>query len=106
MQQVVHYFFHLLFPIAVAYFFYKPDWRKVYTIFLLTMLVDADHLLANPIFDPCRCSIGFHPFHSFIACLAYTFLLVPKKTRVIAIGLLMHMATDGIDCTWSRLNGC
>lgn len=62
------------------------------------MLVDLDHLLATPIFNPCRCSIGFHPLHSYMAIAAYFLLLVPKKTRIIAIGLLLHMLTDGIDC--------
>lgn len=62
------------------------------------MLVDLDHLLATPIFNPCRCSIGFHPLHSYIAVGAYLLLLIPKKTRTIAIGLLLHMLTDGIDC--------
>ena len=27
---------------------------------LTTMLIDLDHLLANPVFDPDRCSINFH----------------------------------------------
>ena len=30
---------------------------------MLTMMVDLDHLIADPIFDPQRC-IGFHPLHS------------------------------------------
>ncbi len=62
------------------------------------MLVDVDHLVANPVFDPCRCSIGYHPLHSYIAIGVYILMLYPKKLRVIAIGLLMHMATDAIDC--------
>lgn len=65
---------------------------------MLTMLVDLDHLLATPIFNPCRCSIGFHPLHSYIAIGAYLLLLIPQKTRIIAIGLLLHMLADGIDC--------
>jgi hypothetical protein len=67
-------------------------------IFILTMLVDLDHLLATPMYDPCRCSIGFHPLHSYVAIGIYIVLLLPVKTRIIAIGLLMHMLTDGLDC--------
>jgi len=63
-----------------------------------TMVVDLDHLLAHPIYDPGRCSIGFHPLHSFWAIGAYSLLLIPDKTRVIAIGLMVHMMLDGIDC--------
>ena len=66
------------------------------------MLIDLDHLLANPIFDPCRCSIGFHPLHSNVAIIIYFGFLLPDKTRVIAVGLLLHMATDFIDCLFIK----
>ena len=62
MQGFVHYFLHFGLPMIVAYFFFREKFWKAYFIFILSMLVDADHLLANPIFDPCRCSIGFHHF--------------------------------------------
>lgn len=68
---------------------------------LATMLVDLDHLLATPIFDPGRCSINFHPLHSYWAMLVYVLLLFFKKTRIIAVGLLFHMLTDFQDCQWS-----
>ena len=38
------------------------------------MLIDLDHLLATPIFDPARCSIGFHPLHSYYAIGVYFIL--------------------------------
>jgi hypothetical protein len=106
MQQFVHYFLHLVFPAVVAFLFFKPAWAKTYLIFLFTMFVDLDHLLADPVFDPCRCSVGFHPLHSYFACFVYALLLIPKTTRVIALGLLMHMATDAIDCVLGRIGGC
>jgi len=62
------------------------------------MLVDLDHLLANPIYDPNRCSIQFHPLHTYYAIVVYIAMLFTKKTRVIAIGLLMHMIADQLDC--------
>jgi len=62
------------------------------------MVIDLDHLLADPIYDPNRCSLGFHALHSVWAVLAYMGLLYPRKTRIVAIGLLIHMALDGIDC--------
>ncbi len=65
-----------------------------------TMLVDLDHLFATPIFDPSRCSVGFHPLHSIYAIAIYFLMLLPKKLRLVAIGLLIHMALDGIDCLW------
>lgn len=98
MQGIVHYFLHIGFPLIIAFIFFPKKIGRVYILFLLTMLVDADHLLANPVFDPTRCSIGFHPLHSFWAIGVYIILLFPKQTRIIAIGLLMHMMADGIDC--------
>jgi hypothetical protein len=70
--------------------------------------VDLDHLLATPIFDPHRCSIGFHPLHSFAAVGIYIVGLLFKKTRLPAIGLLFHMCTDLTDCLWtfSRCRDC
>lgn len=68
---------------------------------LATMLVDLDHLLAYPnIFDPSRCSIGFHPLHSYYAIGLYFVLFLFPKWRIIAVGLLFHMLTDYVDCMW------
>jgi hypothetical protein len=80
--------------------FFRKNWKKAYLIMILTMLVDADHLLASPIFEPDRCSINFHPLHSYVAIGFYTFFLFITKLRVIAIGLLFHMLTDYQDCLW------
>jgi hypothetical protein len=62
------------------------------------MLVDLDHLLSTPIFDPNRCSIGFHPLHTLPAMVMYAVMLAYPKTRIVGIGLLFHMLTDWIDC--------
>ena len=101
MQLLIHFFLHLAFPWFIAFFFYRNKWRVSYLILLLTMLVDLDHLIATPLFDPCRCSIGFHPLHSYLAIIVYLLMLIHHKIRIIAIGLLMHMATDAIDCLFS-----
>ena len=62
------------------------------------MLIDLDHLLATPIYDSNRCSINFHPLHTYYASMTYILLLIPKKTRIIAIGLLIHIFADSVDC--------
>ena len=99
MQALLHYFLHLIFPAAIAWIFFRKGWKKAYLIMLSTMLVDLDHLLADPIFDANRCSIGFHLLHSYWAILIYILLLIPKGwIRVVAIGVLFHMLTDFIDC--------
>jgi hypothetical protein len=70
---------------------------------LLTMVVDIDHLLATPIYDPQRCSIGFHPLHTWGAMGIYSGMLLYARTRVVGAGLLVHMALDAIDCLWMTL---
>jgi hypothetical protein len=90
-----------VFPAIIAWVFFRTSkigWLKAYFIMLLTMLIDLDHLLANPIFDPNRCSVGFHPLHSYFIIPFYSVFLYFPKTRLIGIGLLLHIATDLIDC--------
>lgn len=109
MQAFTHYFLHFGFPFIIAFLFFRKDWKKVYLILLATMLVDLDHLLANPTFQANRCSINFHPLHSYYAILVYVVLLFFRKPfNVIGLGLLFHMLTDFIDCLWmfSNCNEC
>ena len=95
---MLHLSLHLIVPLVVVGLFFKKDWKIAYFIMLSTMLVDLDHLLANPIYDPNRCSIGFHPLHQpwFIAF--YFILSFYPKTRFIGVGLIIHMVLDAIDC--------
>lgn len=69
-----------------------------FLIMASTMLVDLDHLFANPVYDPGRCSIGFHPLHQLWFIAAYAALALWPLTRIVGIGLLIHMALDAIDC--------
>lgn len=100
LQTIIHYTLHLLVPGLIAYVFFRKEWKKAWLIMLATMLVDLDHLLATPIFDPGRCSINFHPLHTYWAMAVYVVMLFFNKTRIIAVGLLFHMLTDFIDCQW------
>ena len=97
---LIHYSLHLLFPAVIAWFFFKKNWKKAWIIMIATMLVDLDHLLATPVFDSMRCSINFHPLHSYYAIMAYILLFFIPKFRIVTIGLLLHMATDFLDCLW------
>ncbi len=86
-QTVIHYFLHFGMPLMVAYIFFRDDYKRVYLILLATMLVDLDHLLATPIFSPNRCSINFHPLHTYYAMAAYAAMLfLPKTYKIIGLG--------------------
>lgn len=65
-------------------------------------LIDIDHLLATPIYAPNRCSLEVHPLHGTWATLLYIALLAPSRTRVLAVGLLIHIGLDAIDCALMR----
>ena len=110
-----HIALHFIVPMLVALVFYRSRWRSASLIMVATMLVDADHLLANPVYDPNRCSIGFHPLHTSLAIFFYAALfLLPliatkqqlstrlqsaaRISHLIGAGLLIHMALDWIDC--------
>lgn len=94
----IHVVLHFLAPVGLARFCFRDRWKMLSVIMILTMLVDLDHLLANPIFDPARCSIGFHPLHSYQAIVAYALLLILPWFRFGALGLLVHMGLDGLEC--------
>ncbi|NNE31998.1 MAG: hypothetical protein HKN40_06470 [Winogradskyella sp.] len=94
----VHYGIHFGLPLVIALLFYRPNWWKAYLIMLLAFLIDLDHLLATPLFDPNRCSINFHPLHTYYAILIYILLVGFKKTRLIGLGLLAHIIADSVDC--------
>lgn len=102
LQPIVHYTLHFLAPGLIAWWFFRNEWKKAWLIMILTMLVDLDHLWAIPIFDPGRCSIGFHFLHSYYAISVYFLLLFWKPARIVAVGLLFHMFTDFQDCLWMQ----
>jgi len=102
LQFVIHYSLHLLFPGLLAYLLFRYNWKRAWLVMIATMIVDLDHLLAEPIFDPGRCSIEYHVLHSYWAIACYFVLLIFPKMRIVASGLLFHMLTDTIDC-WMML---
>ncbi|WP_461303604.1 DUF6122 family protein [Aureisphaera sp.] len=99
-QLLVHYSLHLWVPGVLAYVFFRNQWKKAWLIMVLTMLIDLDHLWASPIFDPNRCSINFHPLHTYWALMVYIVLLFFRKTRILGLGFVLHIIADSIDCFW------
>ena len=98
---MIHLAMHFLTPAVLTAVFFRKSWRITYFLMIATMLVDVDHLFADTIYEPNRCSIGFHPLHELWFVLFYIALFfIPKmpKLRLIAVGLTVHMALDAIDC--------
>jgi hypothetical protein len=89
---------HVIAPLIIALVFFRENWKKAYFMLMLTMLVDLDHLMADPVFMPCRCSIGFHLLHLHAVIPIYIIMSFFKPSRLAGIGLSLHMLTDYIDC--------
>lgn len=102
LRSATHLLLHALVPLAIARVFFRQRWRRAWLWMLAGWLIDIDHLWADPVYDPGRCSIGFHPLHRTPAIAAYVLLLLPRRTRLLAIGLLVHIGLDALDCAWMR----
>lgn len=104
-MSILHIAYHFIVPAIIVALFFRDNWKRAYFLLMLTMLVDIDHLLASPIYDPTRCSIGFHPLHHFYAMAIYIvlcFIPRPFYIRLIGIGLVIHMALDSVDCQFTN----
>lgn len=100
LRHILHYSSHFVIPFVFSRIIWKKNWLAAGFIMISTMLIDLDHILATPIFDPSRCSIGFHPLHTYWAAGVYSLLLfIPSwKVRAIGLGCLWHLCTDFNDC--------
>lgn len=104
-RTLVHYGLHFVFPLLITLLWPCRRWTVVYLLLLSTMLIDVDHLLARPIFDPNRCSVGTHLLHSYPMVGLYVVMLflpyerwgLPWWLRVLAVGLTLHILTDWQD---------
>lgn len=98
LRATLHLLLHVVVPLCVARIFWPAQWRRAALWMLAGWAIDVDHLLADPVYAPERCSIGFHPLHTWPAVLVYGALAVPRRTRWFGTGLLIHIALDRIDC--------
>ena len=97
-HPALHIALHFLIPGATAFLLFRHRWQQAWLVMGLTMIVDFDHLLANPFYDPNRCSINFHPLHSYPAIIFYFIIAAFPRFRLIGLGLLLHMGIDFTDC--------
>ena len=103
MRPILHIILHFLVPALVARGAFPKRWLRAWLIMVATMIVDLDHLLADPVYAPGRCSIGFHPLHTAGPIALYFALSIGRRTRLVGVGLMIHMALDAIDCFWMGL---
>ena len=100
LQPLLHYSGHFLVPFAFGWLLWRENWQRAGLLILAANLIDLDHLLATPIFDPDRCSIGFHLLHGWEAAIVYVLMLGAPKwwLRALGLGALWHLLIDYGDC--------
>ena len=103
MRPTVHLLLHAAIPALVALGFYRRRFLLAFAIMMAGMAIDLDHLVADPIYDPNRCSIGFHPLHAYALLPVYIALALFPKTRLVGLGLTIHFLLDALDCGWMQL---
>ncbi|RKR07125.1 hypothetical protein CLV91_3110 [Maribacter vaceletii] len=101
---VIHYGIHFLVPIIIGLLFYKKNKTFAIVVLLSGIVIDVDHLFATPLFDSMRCSINFHPLHTYWAITIYIVIFLYKKTRIFGLALLIHILADIADCYMITLN--
>ena len=120
-RSVIHLVLHAVVPLLIAIPLARQvtsaSWRFIFLLLMATMAVDIDHLLADPIYAPGRCSIWFHPLHTLWPIVIYTgMMLWPLALKVAAkpikkahqivglvgLGLVIHMVLDWTDCLWMK----
>jgi hypothetical protein len=100
MRFFIHMILHFAVPAALARAAGKDGWKTRCVQALSAMVIDLDHLVATPILDPNRCSVGFHPLHTEWAAIAYICMTFVPKIRWFGIGLIVHLLLDSLDCAW------
>lgn len=107
---MLHILLHFIVPLIVAVVFWRVSWSRKYALMLCGLTIDLDHLLADPIYDASRCSIGFHPLHSEAAMVVYAVLFAASvlwgksaywmNARVVLLGVFLHLVLDTADCVF------
>ena len=104
LRPIIHGVLHVAVPGLVARLCFRDRWRWAWGVMLLTLVVDLDHLLAVPVYDPNRCSIGTHPLHTLPVIGIYAVMAAIPWLRLVGFGLLIHMGLDVVDCFWMELD--
>jgi hypothetical protein len=97
---MLHIALHFVVPLLVARYGFYARFTSAYLTMIAAMVIDLDHLLAVPIYDPSRCSIGFHPLHDVIPIGIYVALLFFRRFRILGTGLCLHIILDTVDCAF------
>lgn len=79
---------------------FHQDRKGIILAVFASHLIDLDHLLATPIYDPARCSITTHPLHRPWMFVLYAGLALVRNSRIryFGLALLVHVLLDALWC--------
>ena len=98
---------HLLSNVLLIYAIYsydkyikkrRTDLKFVSLLVLSSNLIDLDHLLADSIYDPARCSTNFHLLHTWFVFPFYIIGSFFGKYKYFFWGIGIHLILDFFDC--------
>ena len=89
---------YLIFLINKYFIKKKINAKFIFLLLLSSNLIDIDHLLADPIYDPNRCSINFHPLHSWYMFPIYIVGSFFGRFIYFFWGVDIHLILDFFDC--------
>ncbi len=98
MNLLIHIISNLVLIAIISFFDKKTPFKKIFLLVILSNFIDLDHIVANPVYDPSRCSINFHPLHSWYLFPVYLVGIFLKKYKYLFYGIILHLILDKIDC--------
>ena len=87
--------FHFILPYII--FRFRGD-RIEFVLLEVANGIDLDHLFAEVVFDPMRCSLTTHLLHSWEAAVFYLILCFVARVRALGYGALLHLLVDAPNC--------
>ncbi|AOS98386.1 hypothetical protein AUP74_03019 [Microbulbifer aggregans] len=100
MPPFLNWTLHLAAPIAVAWFFFRSQWKRAALIMVAANLVALDRVFFAAAETPTNCAINAYPLHTMLPISLYgAMMFLPwLPVRLLGIGLVLHMLVDALGC--------
>lgn len=95
---MLHLVLHVLVPALVTLIFYPRHSWAAFIRLMAGMVIDVDHIMADPFYDSERCSINYHLLHTPIPIIIYGALYFVPRLRILSVGLIIHIILDYLNC--------
>jgi len=99
-DPIVHIISNVILALVITLYDKDVNFLTLLFVLISSNLIDIDHFLANPVYDPARCSITSHVLHKWYM-LPLTFigmLATEKYVRYFLAGVFLHLILDSRYC--------